>query len=140
MKLAILSLCCLSLFCSAQHFPGVDKMEPEGSFENIQVKKLASDSLSSTFLIWVKHSVKAHYHKDHEESLYVLEGEGEMTLGNDTILIRPGDFVSIPMATVHSVEVRSKKPLKVISIQAPEFLGEDRIFVDPIRRPGYKKD
>lgn len=140
MRLLILACCCLSICSSAQHFPGIDAIAPQKDFENIEVHKVSSDSLSSTFVIWVKKSVKEHYHQNHQESLYVLEGSGTMTLGSDTILIKGGDFISIPATTVHGVTVTSEVPLKVISIQAPEFLGDDRIFVDPIRRPGYKKD
>ena len=36
--------------------------------------------------------------------------------------------IKIPATTIHSVETISKKPLKVVSVQAPKFDG-DRIWV-----------
>lgn len=108
----------------------VSKMVPEESFDNILVKKMDADKNSTSFIIWVKSSVKAHKHEHHTETLYVLEGEGYMLLGEERFSIAAGDYVYIPENTIHSVEVTSKIPLKVISLQAPEFLGKDRVFVD----------
>jgi len=99
-----------------------------GDFSNIQTFLIAEDTLSSTFLIWVKKSVAEHYHAKHTENIYVLEGEGTMTLGDRTFTIRPGDHVFIPLGTRHSVETTEDKTLKVLSIQSPRFDGTDRIF------------
>jgi mannose-6-phosphate isomerase-like protein (cupin superfamily) len=98
------------------------------NFENIHVKKLSSDSLSTTFAIWIKLKVKLHKHVDHTEHVYIVEGKGEMTVGSDTIDIKKGDLITIPKDTWHGVKVTSKRTLKVISIQSPQFLGVDRVF------------
>jgi mannose-6-phosphate isomerase-like protein (cupin superfamily) len=58
----------------------------------------------------------------------ILEGEGIITLGSITKEIRAGDIIFIPADTFHEVNVTSEKPMKVISIQAPEFDGTDRIL------------
>ena len=50
-----------------------------------------------------------------------------MTLGSITKEIKAGDIIFIPANTFHEVKVTSEKPLKVISIQAPEFDGTDRV-------------
>lgn len=133
----ILSVC-FGQTSNAQHFPGLDAISPPGEFENIHVEKIATDSLSTAFVIWVKKEVKPHVHERHTESLYVLEGDGKMLLGSETIQISAGDFLHIPSGTIHSLEVTSQKPVKVISLQAPEFHGKDRKFIDPIRRPAQK--
>ena len=71
-----------------------------------------------------------HYHQDHAETVYILEGTGTMTLGEDTIQVKAGDFIYIPPGTHHSVVVTSEEPMKVLSVQAPEFKGVDRHFVE----------
>lgn len=110
---------------------GLNALTAPEAFENIHVEKLYSDSLATAFVIWAKQYVKAHKHLFHTESIYVLDGEAVMVNGMDTLNIRKGDFIFIPMNTVHSVlEVKSDQALKVISIQSPEFKGEDRVFVD----------
>jgi quercetin dioxygenase-like cupin family protein len=91
--------------------------------------KLASDKNSSNFLIFIKNSVAAHRHLTHSESIYVISGEANFTLGDSTMKITQGDFIQIPEGTIHAVEVTSGSPLKVLSNQAPEFLGKDRVYV-----------
>ncbi len=105
-------------------------IKPHEEFENILVKKLYSDNLSTSFVIWVKENVKSHYHADHTEQLFIISGKGKMKVGDKTNIIKKGDYFVIPKGVPHSVEVLSKKPLKVLSVQAPEFVGKDRIFTD----------
>ncbi len=103
--------------------------QANGEFDNIKVEKLAHDSLSTGFLIWVKKNVAAHRHEFHSENVYVIEGEGEMILDKDTFNIKPGSYVFIPTNKVHSVNVdESKGVMKVLSVQSPFFDGIDRVF------------
>jgi mannose-6-phosphate isomerase-like protein (cupin superfamily) len=116
-------------FCQ-DYVQSLKDVQPDGDYENINVKKVYTDSTVSCFVIWVKESVKPHYHADHTENLVVIEGTAEMTIGDKTYNIKVEDYINIPKGTVHSVKVTSEIPLKVISIQSPEFLGKDRIFVE----------
>ena len=121
----------IPLVSSAQTYQSLNRIQPDKEFHNILVRKIAEDSLSSSFVIWIKQNVKSHFHKDHSENIVVLEGEGMMTLGDSLFAIKEGDFVSIPKGTTHSVtQVLSKGPLKVLSIQTPLFDGSDRIFIE----------
>jgi len=128
-------ICCTCLIigtwndCRAQRFTNLDELQPETTYDNIHVQALDSDEQASTFVIWVKKEVGAHYHKDHTEVVYVMEGHGTMTLGDTSRAIGPGDYVFIPRGTHHSVVVQGDEPMKVISIQTPAFDGSDRIFV-----------
>ena len=105
-------------------------MLPKAEFENILVRPISSDSLSSSFLIWIKDKVKAHRHITHTEQVYVLEGAGMMHLGDSTYRVSSGSFINIPKNTVHSVTVTSHLPMKVLSIQSPLFTGIDRHFIE----------
>lgn len=104
-------------------------ISPPESLENIFVQKLATTPHASDFLVFVKHHVPLHKHVHHTETVYVLEGTGEMQLGDKTLAIKPGDFIKIPQGTVHGVTTTSTIPLKVLSVQAPEFFGKDRVPV-----------
>lgn len=116
---------------NAQEFKTFDEYQPIGEFENISVLKIAEDSLQSSFIIWIKKGVKAHYHAEHTENIVVLEGEAMMSMENELFMIKKGDYLNIPMGTVHSVtQILSDKPLKVLSIQSPHFDGTDRVFVE----------
>lgn len=128
--LFLLFLLVSSGLVSAQTVISLEEVTPKEAFENVKVEKLNTDPRSTSFVIWVKNGVKAHYHAEHSETLYVLEGTAEMTMGEKTFTIKAGDYIHIPKGIVHSVKVTSDIPVKVLSIQAPEFLGTDRIFVD----------
>ena len=129
------SLFLIGICAFAQNHWNISDIQPNEEFDNIFIEKLSSDSLSSSFVIWVKKMVSSHKHILHTESLYVIEGEGNMIIGEDEFKISAGSYLVIPPSTFHSVQVTSDKPLKVVSVQAPEFLGEDRIFAGQLKRP-----
>lgn len=106
---------------------------PSREAENVAVEQLATDSLCTSFMIWIKGGVKHHFHQSHTECIYIIEGSGEMTLADSTFTVNAGDFVQIPKGVVHAVT--ATKPMKVLSIQTPQWIVEDRKFISPIRRP-----
>ena len=118
------------LNCNSQSHSKLNDIHPDKEFENILVKALSSDSLSSSFIIWIKEMVKAHKHLMHTEQVYVLEGTGMMQLGDSTYLVSSGSYIYIQKNTVHSVKVTSDTPMKVLSIQSPKFIGKDRHFIE----------
>lgn len=96
------------------------------------VVKLSEDSLHSTFLIEIPNKIPLHFHQWHTENIVVVQGKALMKLGSDTLTIRKGDQVTILKGTPHEViQVISKKPLIVYSIQSPKFDPADRYFVQP---------
>lgn len=114
-----------------------EKAVPD-SLENIKVEKLAGDSLVSSFLIWIKVGVAAHFHADHSEHVMMLEGEGTLTLNGKHYDLKKGDMVFIPKGTVHSFANTTDTPAKILSIQAPQFDGTDRHAPRPLGAPsGY---
>ncbi|HKL39337.1 MAG TPA: cupin domain-containing protein, partial [Cryomorphaceae bacterium] len=99
------------------------------SDDNISVEKLAGDSLTTSFLIQIRKDVPLHYHAFHSEHVYIIEGSGEFVLNGDTMTVSEGMYMFIPSESRHSVTVTSAEPMRVLSIQCPEFTGEDRIKV-----------
>lgn len=120
----------LIVTANAQRFQSLDTVKPAGSYENIYSRPIGSDSLVSSFVIFIKKEVKSHKHITHTEQVYVLEGEGEMILGDKKFGVKKGDMVFIPKNTVHALKVTSAGPMKVLSVQAPHFDGKDRVFTD----------
>jgi|SRR5690606_37608632 len=119
----------LNVFC--QTHLSLKDVKPDSAYENIYVKKISDDAEQTTFVIWVKKNVRAHYHAYHSENIYVLEGKARMIVDGQTIFIKAGDYLNFPKGKVHAVlEVTSSKTLKVISVQSPKFEGKDRIFVE----------
>jgi quercetin dioxygenase-like cupin family protein len=120
---------CLPFISSSQTSQSLDTIKAYGNFDNIYIRPVASDSLSSSFVIIIKREVKKHKHLSHTEHVYVLEGSGEMILGQNTIKVKKGDVIFIPKNTPHALKVTSSVLMKVLSVQSPYFDGKDRIFI-----------
>jgi mannose-6-phosphate isomerase-like protein (cupin superfamily) len=112
----------------SQEVTNLKEIKPHEEFENTLIKKLDTDDNSTSFIIWIKKGVKSHKHETHSEIISVIEGEGVMTINKKSFDIKSGDYFRIPKNTFHSLEVKSKKAMKVLSVQSPEFLGKDRFF------------
>jgi uncharacterized cupin superfamily protein len=46
-----------------------------------------------------------HFHCANEEAIYVLEGEGTLRLGDETLALTAGDYASIPVGPSHAHEL-----------------------------------
>ena len=128
-SLAILS-CLTGIYCFGQQIFHTADIKISKDYENVYSEKIYSDPLASSFYISIKKGVKMHKHEYHSEHVYIIKGSAKMILGEDTMTIKQGDFIFIRANTSHSVEVISEESLEIISIQAPEFDGSDRVFVE----------
>ncbi|MBI1306567.1 MAG: cupin domain-containing protein [Bacteroidetes bacterium] len=126
----VLGLMMLVISAKAQTYSEKELQPDSTNFPNVYVKALHSDERTSVFLIMVKDEVKAHKHDEHTETVTVISGKAIMTVNGVSTKIKKGDVVIIPKSTAHSVKTTSRKPLKVISVQAPKFDGKDRIWIE----------
>ncbi|MGC6533140.1 MAG: cupin domain-containing protein [Flavobacteriales bacterium] len=135
----LLTCVVLSLTIKAQTPLNLLELQPDTTFDNIHVQPLASDSLVSSFVVWVKKEVRLHHHAFHTETLLILEGTGTLVVGDENVEVGAGDFLAIPKTTPHDLTVTSDTPLKALSIQAPKFQGKDRVFAGQVRKPPGQK-
>jgi len=63
--------------------------------------------------------VPPHFHKEHAETFYLLDGQFEWTVGGETHLMSAGDLVYIPPNTVHAVHVVGNKDAHVLFVYSP---------------------
>lgn len=130
MKKLIISLTLvLTLAAIAQIDPNLNNHKPPSDYDNIHVEKISNDSNQTSFIIWIKKEVQLHKHEWHTENIYILDGKGEMTLGDEKFVVKKGDYFNIPEGTPHALKVLSSAPVKVLSIQSPFFDGSDRILI-----------
>lgn len=129
-KLTIIVLCLITIIGFAQEIIELKDVKPTEDYENIWVKKISDDPNQSSFVIWIKKSVRLHKHVDHSENIYILGGKGEMIIGETKLQVKKGDYFNIPKDTPHALNVLSSSPVQVLSIQSPRFLGTDRIYLD----------
>ena len=132
--------------CSAIHWPYIrdaERMletERMGPDEVFKITPLHEDWRQTVSLVQMRGHVRLHYHKEHTEYVYVLEGEGILTIGLEQKQIQPRDWYKIPPNSRHSYINTGSEPTVVVSIFEPKYDGEDRHAVfepDPDAHEGY---
>jgi quercetin dioxygenase-like cupin family protein len=68
-----------------------------------------------------------HSHDDHIDSFYVLEGEPEFLLGEETLRLGPGSFVAAPLGVVHTFGNPGSEPARLLNTHAPSVGFHDFI-------------
>jgi quercetin dioxygenase-like cupin family protein len=72
--------------------------------------------------------VDAHTHADQTDTFYVLEGEAEFLMGEETLRLGPGSYVAAPPGVVHGFRVAGDQELCLLNIHTPNtgFIGRMR--------------
>ncbi|MBO7146803.1 MAG: cupin domain-containing protein [Lentisphaeria bacterium] len=81
-------------------------------------------SLASYHVVDIQKDAQLHYHKNHIEIYYILDGEGFMELDNEKIPVKPGMSVYIQKYCRH----RALGALKIANVSIPVFDPEDEWF------------
>ncbi|MCB1742933.1 MAG: cupin domain-containing protein [Gammaproteobacteria bacterium] len=72
-------------------------------------------------------STELHMHHLEEECVYVLEGEAQATIGNQTVQVGPGDFIGYRAGgEAHKLTNTGRSPLKCIVVgqRLPNDVGD----------------
>lgn len=77
----------------------------------------------------VKDQIKPHYQKISDEIYYIISGQGNLTVGEETRALRQGDVAAIPKGQVHGFVNTGTEPCLVLFSSGPKFEPEkDRFF------------
>lgn len=90
---------------------------------------LDGDPRTSAALVDVVGEVEPHLHRSSDEILVVLEGGGDLLVGQSWRPIGPGAFVRIPAGLPHAFVNRSASGTRAISIHVPPLRPLDRVPV-----------
>jgi len=71
------------------------------------------------------HTFGAHTHHDCLEWYIFLSGEGEMVVGNETFMVKAGDFVEVELGKVHDLRNDEDDDLVFVTLRTihPDFVG-----------------
>lgn len=89
-------------------------MQAPAKFDQTYVKIISYTPQSSTAIVWLKEGSPEETHTDEYESFFILEGTCDIRINGQVYPLYPGDQLSIPLHSVHSVKVTSKIPCKLI--------------------------
>ena len=67
-----------------------------------------------------------HYHREVEETFYILEGKGKIEVGEETFPFTPGDAYRIEPGEPHNLVNDGKEDVKAVFIKTP-YLPEDKV-------------
>ena len=70
-----------------------------------------------------------HLHKKTEELYFISSGIGDMTLGDDTFRVSPGDTICIPPNTPHCIFNCGPDELKFFCACSPAYSHEDTVLL-----------
>lgn len=63
-----------------------------------------------------------HVHRREDEAFWVLEGEIEVTVGEDTVTAGPGSFVGLPKGIPHAYVNAGPAPARFLTLMVPAGL------------------
>lgn len=66
------------------------------------------------------HSLSLQLHREKLETLFCARGRGRLTLGDETIPIRPGRSVTIPPGTLHRISADTRLTIFEVSTPHPD--------------------
>ena len=69
-----------------------------------------------------------HHHPRTEEIYYILEGDGEMTVDDETRRVGPGDAIAIPPGARHTIRNVGQETLKFLCCCAPGYENDDTVL------------
>ena len=76
-------------------------------------------------------STGTHVHGVQEETFYVLEGECEWQIGDQTVRAKPGTYLFIPPGVPHNIANASDKPARMIMTVSPP--GHEHYFEELVK-------
>jgi mannose-6-phosphate isomerase-like protein (cupin superfamily) len=74
--------------------------------------------------------VGRHHHLETEEIYYILQGSGQMTVGDETRQVEPGDAIFIPRRNTHTLENTGQTPMLILLVCGPTFSYADHLAGD----------
>jgi mannose-6-phosphate isomerase-like protein (cupin superfamily) len=70
-------------------------------------------------------SSPAHYHREAEETYYILEGRGRLVIDGTEHQVTPGDACLIMPREVHQIFAVGEQPLELLAVCGPAWVPSD---------------
>ncbi|MCL0070529.1 cupin domain-containing protein [Dehalococcoidia bacterium] len=73
-------------------------------------------------------AAQLHLHRQTEEIYFILEGQGEVTIGENAYSVSQGYAVLIPPGCVHTIKNSGRTTLQLLAINSPPYDPADTFF------------
>lgn len=71
-----------------------------------------------------------HMHEKQEESFFALEGECEVWVNGELVVLKAGDYLQCAKGDAHYFRNTSDKPFKSVFVKSPHFVEKDSVYID----------
>jgi mannose-6-phosphate isomerase-like protein (cupin superfamily) len=95
----------------------VKPREQRPGFTNKVMVKTATFTVGA---VAVKEEIKPHRHHDGAHVLYIVSGGGTVTHGDQTITLKPGMIVHVPVGVAHGIKAEGGE-LTLVDFAQPPF-------------------
>jgi mannose-6-phosphate isomerase-like protein (cupin superfamily) len=95
--------------------------------EDVAVANLGHTAWVSHHVAVVRTSEKPHYHRFHDMTVFVLRGEGVLTVEQKQMPMKMGDVVHVPRGTPHFFRNTGESPAVAAVVFSPPFDGRDTV-------------
>ncbi len=123
---------------NVQNIEDLAEKNPLGADEDVKITDVGENKNSSMHLVQIRENgeLRPHYHKRHDEVIYVKKGSGIATLDGTRYLVKPGSILQIPGKTVHKFLNTGGEPFVAVSIFSPPFDGRDEKTIKEKKKAG----
>jgi quercetin dioxygenase-like cupin family protein len=84
--------------------------------------------------------VAPHFHKLQIDSFYVLEGEVDFRIGDETVRAPRGSYVSVPPGVVHGLMNAGASSARLLNVHVPGGFAEYSLELNELRLSGVEPD
>jgi quercetin dioxygenase-like cupin family protein len=102
----------------------VEEVRSSQSYDGFQLAPLAHTDQVNIRLNRLAERIKRHVHPHTDHFLYIITGQIELTVGDDTHVIGAGEFVSIPHGLPHAMQRLGESEALFLDVAAPPDIGD----------------
>jgi quercetin dioxygenase-like cupin family protein len=95
----------------------VKKGNPRAGFTLQELVKTPTYTVGA---VAVQHEIKMHRHADGDHNVYILSGQGTVTLGEKQVPVKPGMLIYIPKDLPHGIKAQGGE-VTLIDFAQPPF-------------------
>ena len=107
-----------------QYAPGDSDTRPWGRGK---VLDASSNFTLKTIEVDAGQRLSLQFHHHRSEHWVVVQGQGQVTIGDDQFRVAPGSHVHIPRRAPHRLQNIGDQPLMIVEVQYGDRLDEDDI-------------
>lgn len=102
----------------------LDQIQRFDAYDGFQLAPLAQTPEMNLRLNKLTDRIARHSHPQTHHFLYLVNGQAELTVGDETRIIRAGDFVTIPRGTPHALKRLGEGETLLLDLATPPDTGD----------------